>query len=193
MKTQKCKLITAASLCAAIIVPSIASAATFTQNFQIDPLTSSLSCSGYSCTTSLSYPIAGTFSMVVDDSLGYINMTLAAINVTTPPLPDGPFQMPSQTLGYFARFDGPTFYGNNNDCGWPLPFGAGSCYSIGNFSSFSGSLTGLSLSMTGSQALNYFSSNVYTIKASAVPVPAAFWMLGSGLLGLIGVGRRKAA
>lgn len=30
-------------------------------------------------------------------------------------------------------------------------------------------------------------------KVSAVPVPAAVWLLGSGLLGLVGVARRKAA
>lgn len=29
--------------------------------------------------------------------------------------------------------------------------------------------------------------------ASVVPIPAAYWLLGSGLLGLIGVARRKAA
>jgi len=28
--------------------------------------------------------------------------------------------------------------------------------------------------------------------ASAVPVPAAVWLFGSGLLGLIGIARRKA-
>ena len=40
---------------------------------------------------------------------------------------------------------------------------------------------------------NYFVDNV-SIKAdvSAVPVPAAVWLFGSGLLGLIGVARRKA-
>lgn len=31
------------------------------------------------------------------------------------------------------------------------------------------------------------------VAASAVPVPAAAWLLGSGLLGLVGVARRKAA
>ena len=31
------------------------------------------------------------------------------------------------------------------------------------------------------------------ITPSAVPVPAAVWLFGSGLLGLIGVVRRKAA
>lgn len=31
----------------------------------------------------------------------------------------------------------------------------------------------------------------FTINASAVPVPAAVWLFGSGLLGLVAVGRRK--
>lgn len=35
--------------------------------------------------------------------------------------------------------------------------------------------------------------NVTQFGISAVPVPAAAWLLGSGLLGLIGVARRKAA
>jgi hypothetical protein len=34
----------------------------------------------------------------------------------------------------------------------------------------------------------------YTIAGvSAVPLPAAVWLLGSGLLGLAGIGRRKKA
>jgi hypothetical protein len=32
-----------------------------------------------------------------------------------------------------------------------------------------------------------------TLKVGAVPLPAAVWLLGSGLLGLFGVGRRRAA
>lgn len=32
----------------------------------------------------------------------------------------------------------------------------------------------------------------YTVNTSVVPVPAAVWLFGSGLLGLIGVARRKA-
>jgi len=31
----------------------------------------------------------------------------------------------------------------------------------------------------------------YLVSASAVPVPAAVWLFGSGLIGLIGVARRK--
>ncbi len=40
-----------------------------------------------------------------------------------------------------------------------------------------------------------FSTNsawaVYTGDVSAIPVPAAVWLFGSGLLGLVGIGRRK--
>ena len=34
-------------------------------------------------------------------------------------------------------------------------------------------------------------SEVYNITVSAVPVPAAVWLMGSGLLGLVGVARRR--
>ena len=36
------------------------------------------------------------------------------------------------------------------------------------------------------------SADSYTLNVGAVPVPAAVWLFGSGLLGLIGVARRKA-
>jgi hypothetical protein len=38
---------------------------------------------------------------------------------------------------------------------------------------------------------HYFSSGSITPVASSVPVPAAVWLFGSGLLGLVGVARRK--
>ena len=38
------------------------------------------------------------------------------------------------------------------------------------------------------------SGNSMTVTSiSAVPVPAAVWLFGSGLLGLLGISRRKAA
>jgi hypothetical protein len=40
---------------------------------------------------------------------------------------------------------------------------------------------------------NYFAWAVHSGNAGAVPVPAAVWLFSSGLLGLIGVARRKAA
>ena len=36
-------------------------------------------------------------------------------------------------------------------------------------------------------------SATYTMETTVVPVPAAVWLFGSGLLGLIGMARRKAA
>jgi hypothetical protein len=38
----------------------------------------------------------------------------------------------------------------------------------------------------------YFDNVSVTADVSAVPVPAAAWLFGSGLLGLVGVARRKS-
>ena len=35
--------------------------------------------------------------------------------------------------------------------------------------------------------------NILEVDVQVVPVPAAVWLFGSGLIGLIGVARRKAA
>ncbi|MBE9561355.1 MAG: VPLPA-CTERM sorting domain-containing protein [Proteobacteria bacterium] len=50
----------------------------------------------------------------------------------------------------------------------------------------------------GRQGTNYFGNSYYTlavqsgdIGASVVPLPAAVWLLGSGLIFLAGVARRK--
>ena len=41
--------------------------------------------------------------------------------------------------------------------------------------------------------VNYFLHLEGVVNAAPVPAPAALWLFGSGLLGLIGVARRKAA
>ena len=38
-----------------------------------------------------------------------------------------------------------------------------------------------------------FNANKWSLNVTSVPVPAAAWLLGSGLLGLIGVARRRVA
>lgn len=129
--------------------------------------------------------------MIVDDSLGYANMRFEAVNIVTPPQPFELFQFPE----YFARFEGPTFfYGDADFCSWP--FAEGFCISlVGNINVFSGNIDGIGLSMTGIQTNRLSdplrSPYAYTINAAVVPVPAAVWLFGSGLLGLIGFARKK--
>jgi hypothetical protein len=60
--------------------------------------------------------------------------------------------------------------------------------------------TGHSLSSLGLNPGNYVwswgsgaSADSFTMNVGAVPIPAAVWLFGSGLLGLIGVARRKKA
>ena len=43
----------------------------------------------------------------------------------------------------------------------------------------------------GERTLDFFDVNVYGADPSAVPVPAAVWLFGSGLIGLAGLARRK--
>lgn len=45
---------------------------------------------------------------------------------------------------------------------------------------------------TTNKGLNYYAWAVQSGDVGAVPVPAAVWLFGSGLIGLIGVARRKA-
>ena len=44
----------------------------------------------------------------------------------------------------------------------------------------------------GSYTLNSAGDLVFTAHPVVTPLPAAVWLLGSGLLGLAGVGRRRA-
>jgi hypothetical protein len=53
----------------------------------------------------------------------------------------------------------------------------------------SSAVTEIQFVVTGVQNMDSIIDNVH----AAVPVPAAVWLFGSGLLGMIGVARRKKA
>ena len=57
-----------------------------------------------------------------------------------------------------------------------------------NFSFYSGNQYAFDKSMP-----NYYALAVRPGDVATVPVPAAVWLFGSGLLGLVGVARRKAS
>jgi hypothetical protein len=59
----------------------------------------------------------------------------------------------------------------------------------GPFAGFNANFDVLSLTMTNSNA--GYSIGPFDPGPQVVPVPAAVWLFGSGLLGLVGVARRK--
>jgi hypothetical protein len=66
-------------------------------------------------------------------------------------------------------------------------------WSFGSPSRYSGVFDGVTLEITGINPLDSVSDTYYdyNITATLVPVPASFWLIGSGLLGLFGIANRK--
>ena len=111
---------------------------------------------------------------------------------------DGPFPPPSGSFdnaGGTTTFDIAAFNANWNGTDFNLQGNQGSstatlttsdCY--GNTCNFSLDWTTLTESPFGPTATWHLTGTV-----SAVPVPAAIWLLGSGLVGLVGAVRRRKA
>jgi len=67
---------------------------------------------------------------------------------------------------------------------------AGSCISgVGNYETFTGTIDSGSLVLTGSVPVEGINAYLYSITATAVPLPATFWFILSALGGLIGIKR----
>ena len=71
--------------------------------------------------------------------------------------------------------------------------GSGSSVSIGASSMTFNSATFLSLGITPDTYTWTWAGDSITLDATVVPLPAAVWLFGSGLLGLVGMARRKRA
>lgn len=73
---------------------------------------------------------------------------------------------------------------DETDCGSAMNYETGDAYLVGHHTVQGGDFAGLPITLG-------FSANDPPV--SAVPVPAAIWLFGSGLIGLIGLVRRKKA
>ena len=74
----------------------------------------------------------------------------------------------------------------------------GASYNYGYFTNRNGLSIGLGdineqLAFHNDGFVDNAGSAFHLVSTSAVPVPAAVWLFGSGLIGLIGVARRKKA
>ncbi|TCV78079.1 hypothetical protein [Sulfurirhabdus autotrophica] len=91
-------------------------------------------------------------------------------------------------------------YATNNFIDEPLMLSQTDGYNTGNYwIGGSGTLSGMQAFLDASSYYWLAQGEAYSLnisnnaQISSVPAPAAAWLLGSGLLGLIGVSRRKAA
>jgi len=138
-------------------------------------------------------------------SENYFNATLTANNISDATTVPATNTSISETFTLTSVFNSATsFYEGSLSIGSLLtasftdlayseaPFGGGAFSA--NLSYIGGSMMG---SFTGGDLVGNFSATGTVIatvaEVQAVPVPAAVWLFGSGLIGLVGIARRKKA
>lgn len=142
-------------------------------------------------------PVVGTMS--IDDMTGagsatitgqpFFGSTWLATGITLQAT--GPGAVTANMLFHWGDVDGSTSCGLTNcDIGVTVGF---AMMPTANPMAFS--VTTVTSDMPGGPFAGFQPTfnGTATVVPSAVPVPAAAWLLGSGLLGLVGVARRKAA
>ena len=85
---------------------------------------------------------------------------------------------------------------NSNDWSWatgePFSFSDWGPYEpFGNGDRISYAQFGSSTNIGWNDAPNYYTSPGFVVETNAVPIPGAVWLLGSGLISLVAVRRRK--
>ncbi|MDH3948640.1 MAG: VPLPA-CTERM sorting domain-containing protein [Gammaproteobacteria bacterium] len=108
----------------------------------------------------------------------------------------GPAAFGSGTTQVFADSYSGDLFGVSNFTGslWiAVPTGFTSGGTLGAASGTWLNQSFATLGMTPGTYVWSWASDSITLQVSAVPVPAAVWLFGSGLLGLIGIARRKKA
>lgn len=117
--------------------------------------------------------VGGTFTATFDTT----TIQFSNINVATSP--SSSFVFPD----YDGTFDGSSFSGSQL------------VSILGLYNTYSGTFDGTNLNIAGVFYDPYYDGYTYNYDISAsvssVPVPAAVWLFGSGLLGLAGIARKK--
>jgi len=101
----------------------------------------------------------------------------------------------NKSNAYFT-FSFDTAMGSLSSTGVTTTMQYGDCTTAGMMGSFcmtafGGATSGLNGRLLGDGTMSGFSSSLTISEVSAVPVPAAVWLFGSALLGMIGVSHRR--
>lgn len=190
MKSNSCTLVATALLCSSLLAATVdAQAMSVTMQFTVTGFDIS---NGNSAPTN---PVTGSISWQAASVNGPVQ-SFTSINLNL----DGHAYSIGE-IGYYS-------FPSNPYASWDLI--GGTLNDVGSIGSQTDDfyirwdrdqLTGFDFAYTSSQRSGGWSSAVYntpnftsfSIAASPVPLPAAAWLLGSGLLGLIGAARKHKA
>lgn len=148
----------------------------------------------YLSTTNASATTVASMSNQKVGALSAVNNYVNAINGT-----DQNFATNNEGL-YTSSAGGLAYFGSGFGTNWSTNSTFDSTAAVGTAlnmwkltpSSNSGLSKATTTKLAGQWLLNKAGALTYTAPPAAVPLPAAVWLLGSGLIGMVGVARRKS-